>query len=214
MKKILLILFCALTTLTAAAQSKIHWNLELGLGASAWMNDKGMDSNGLFNSKIGVGIDIPLTNFLSFQTGMSWVSKGAVVKNAYNIATTNSDRLVDMDVNQNYLQAPLLAAFHIGTGSSFDLILKGGAYFAVGVCGKTKVDIDDATLSWSTFGDSKFNGKPHEGLHRFDAGLVAGADLDFPSWYVGCDAEFGLCKIASGDAPRNFAFFVNLGYKF
>ena len=209
MKKLILMLFCALTTLTAAAQTKMSWNVELGLGVSTWMGGESDGSKGLFNPKIGVGVDLPLTNLVSFQTGLHWVSKGA------SVDTEILDKgKLDLKVNQNYFQAPLLAAFHLGTGSSFDLVLKGGAYFAVGVCGKTEIEYDDVTVGWDTFGDRQIQGHELPGLHRFDAGIVAGADLDFPSWFVGCDAEFGLCKIAKGDAPRNFAFFVNVGYKF
>ena len=217
MKKIFLMLICAFATLTVAAQNKISWNVELGLGASTWMGKDANGAKGLFNPKVGVGIDIPLTNLISFQSGLAWVSKGAtrdINTDGYVSAYPWLSNVSDVTVNQNYFQMPLLAAFHLGTGSSFDVVLKTGAYIAVGVCGKSEFEYDDITMSWSSFGDSKVQNAEIPGLHRFDAGIVTGADLDFPSWYVGCDAEFGLCKIASGDSPHNFAFFVNVGYKF
>lgn len=212
MKKFILMLFCAFTTLTVAAQTKISWNMQLGLGVSTWMGKDANGAKGLFNPKVGVGIDIPLTSLISFQSGLAWVSKGASYDTTGEIVDLDGN--VELKVNQNYFQMPLLAAFHLGTGSSFDVVLKAGAYMAVGVCGKSEIEYDDLTIGWNTFGDSTVENVELPGLHRFDAGIVTGVDLDFASWFVGCEGEFGLCKVASGDAPHNFAFFVNVGYKF
>ena len=212
MKKIILMLVCVFTTLSAVAQTRIAWSMELGLGVSTWMGKNADGAEGLFNPKIGVGIDIPMTNLVSFQSGLTWVSKGASYKT--DVDFTDYSHSQEVKVNQNYFQMPLLAAFHLGTGSNFDLVLKAGPYLAVGVCGKTEVEYDDLTLGWKTFGDSTIDNVKIPGLHRFDAGIITGADIDFPTWYVGCDAEFGICKLSSGDAPHNFAFFVNVGYKF
>ena len=212
MKKLILMFVCVLSTLTVAAQTKISWSMELGLGVSTWMGKDANGAKGLFNPKIGVGIDIPMTSLVSFQSGLSWVSKGAKYDYAGSIPALGSN--LEVKSNQNYFQMPLLAAFHLGTGSNFDLVLKAGPYLALGVCGKTEVEYDDLTVGWNTFDDSKVGDQKIAGLHRFDAGIITGVDFDFSSWYVGCDAEFGLCKLASGDAPHNFAFFVNFGYKF
>ena len=212
MKKLILMLVCALATINVAAQTKISWNAHLGLGVSTWMGKDANGAKGLFNPKVGVGIDIPLTSLISFQSGLSWVSKGASYDMSDDILGISND--LDMKVNQNYFQMPLLAAFHIGTGSQFDLVLKAGGYLAYGVCGKSEIEYDDITVGWNTFGDSRVKDVELPGLHRFDAGFVTGVDFDFPTWFVGCEGEFGLCKVASGDAPHNFAFFVNVGYKF
>ncbi len=212
MKKLILMLVCALATLNLAAQTRISWNVNLGLGVSTWMGKDADGAKGLFNPKVGVGIDIPLTNLISFQSGLSWVSKGASYETSGDIFDLDGN--LETKVNQNYFQMPLLAAFHLGTGSSFDLVLKAGGYLAYGVCGKSEVEYDDLTLGWKTFGDSKIENVTIPGLNRFDGGIITGIDFDFPTWFVGCEGEFGLAKIADGDAPRNFAFFVNVGYKF
>ena len=205
-------LVCAFATLTAAAQASMTWRAELGAGVSTWMGKNADGTKAICNPKIGVGVDIPLTNVISFQAGLSWVSKGT----KYDTNELFSDRLgkVELKVNQNYFQMPLLAAFHIGTGTSFDLVLKGGAYLAVGVCGRSEIEYDDLTIGWDTFGDKEVENLKLPGLHRFDAGIITGLDFDFDTWFVGCEGEFGLCKVAGGDAPRNFAFFMNIGHKF
>lgn len=202
MKKFLLMMVCLFSILTVTAQTKVTWSMELGLGMSTWMGKDANGSNPLFNPKVGVGIDVPLTGLVSFQTGLSWVSKGASYK----------ENGTDITVDQNYFEMPLLAAFHVGTACKFDMVFTAGPYLALGVNGKVSHEIDDVTTSWGTFDDVK--AQSWNGLKRFDAGLQGGVALDFPKWTVGLDGEFGLCKIASGAAPRNLAFFFTVGYKF
>ena len=202
MKKFLLMMVCLFSMLTVTAQTKVTWSMELGLGMSTWMGKDANGSNPMFNPKVGVGIDVPLTGLVSFQTGLSWVSKGASYK----------ENGTDITVDQNYFEMPLLAAFHVGTACKFDMVFTAGPYLALGVNGKVSHEIDDVTTSWGTFDDVK--AQSWNGLKRFDAGLQGGVALDFPKWTVGLDGEFGLCKIASGAAPRNLAFFFTVGYKF
>ena len=217
MKKLILLVVCICSLFTATAQTKVTWSMELGLGMSTWMGKNADGSNPLFNTKVGVGLDVPLTGLVSFQTGLSWVSKGA----SLDVDLTGADLglgsdlgVVDAHVNQNYFEMPLLAAFHVGTASNFDMVFTVGPYLAYGVNGKTSVDVDDLSVSVNSFGDSQVLDQNIEGLKRFDAGLQAGVALVFAKWTVGLDGEFGFCKIASGKSPRNLAFFFTAGYKF
>ena len=217
MKKLILLVVCICCMFTATAQTKVTWSMELGLGMSTWMGKNSDGSNPLFNTKVGVGLDVPLTGLVSFQTGLAWVSKGA----SLDVDLTGADLgmgsdigVVDAHVNQNYFEMPLLAAFHVGTASNFDMVFTVGPYLAYGVNGKTSVDVDDLSVSVNSFGDSEVLRQKIEGLNRFDAGLQAGVALDFAKWTVGLDGEFGFCKIASGKSPKNLAFFFTAGYKF
>lgn len=217
MKKLILLVVCICSMFTATAQTKVTWSMELGLGMSTWMGKNADGSNPLFNTKVGVGLDVPLTGLVSFQTGLAWVSKGA----SLDVDLTGADLgmgsdigVVDAHVNQNYFEMPLLAAFHVGTASNFDMVFTVGSYLAYGVNGKTSVDVDDLSVSVNSFGDSEVLRQKIEGLNRFDAGLQAGVALDFAKWTVGLDGEFGFCKIASGKSPKNLAFFFTAGYKF
>lgn len=217
MKKLILLVVCICSMFTATAQTKVTWSMELGLGMSTWMGKNADGSNPLFNTKVGVELDVPLTGLVSFQTGLAWVSKGA----SLDVDLTGADLgmgsdigVVDAHVNQNYFEMPLLAAFHVGTASNFDMVFTVGPYLAYGVNGKTSVDVDDLSVSVNSFGDSEVLRQKIEGLNRFDAGLQAGVALDFAKWTVGLDGEFGFCKIASGKSPKNLAFFFTAGYKF
>ena len=112
----------------------------VGIGMSGWMGDKPSGTNALFNPRVGISADIPLNGWFSFQPGLSWVSKGA--------------KIDDMQVNQNYFQIPLMAAFHMSATDNFDFVFTAGPYIACGVNGKTEVETDDITTSWKTFKDA------------------------------------------------------------
>lgn len=211
MKKLVLMLVCAFVALGATAQTKVTWSMELGLGMSGWMGKYADGSKAQFSPKVGVGIDIPLTGLVSFQSGLSWTCKGA----SYDLQGTDLKGDHEVSVNQNYFHMPLLAAFHIGTAANFDMVFSIGSYLAYGVNGQSEYKIDDLTVGWDTFEDTKVEGYDIiPGMNRFDAGLQLGIDLDFGRWTAGMDGEFGFCKVASGDAPHNVGFYVTAGYKF
>lgn len=215
MKKLILMVVCILSAFAATAQSKVTWSMEVGAGMSAWMGNDADGSNALFNPKVGVGIDIPLTGLVSFKTGLNWVSKGASYKTQVADLLSENVSVSKVKVNQNYFQMPFLAAFHVGTPSNFDMVFTVGPYIAYGISGKSETEIDALTVSWDTFDDLKIsNVKMAEGFNEFDAGLQAGIALDFRKWTLGVDGDFGLCKIASKTSAYNFGFFVKVGYKF
>lgn len=214
MKKLILMLVCVCSTIVVSAQSKLTWGVEVGAGLSGWMGEYSGDNKPLFNPKVGVTLDIPITGFISFQTGLNWVSKGASFK-MYDAPIPELENVSKVRVNQNYFQMPLLAAVHIGTNAGFDMVITGGPYLACGVCGKSEIEVDDLTVSWDTFKDLYIEDvNLKNGLKRFDAGIQLGFGLDFQQWTVGLDGDFSFCKIASGDAPYNYAFFLTAGYKF
>ena len=197
MKRVFLLAICMLSMLAVSAQMRPTMMFEVGIGMSGWTGDKPNDAGALFNPRVGIAADVPLNEWFSFQPGLSWVSKGAKIN--------------DLQVNQNYFQVPLMAAFHMRATDNFDLVFTAGPYIACGVNGKTEYEKDGVTTSWKTFKD--VDAAEWEGFRRFDAGIGIGAALDFPHWVVGVDADFGLCKLYE-NGPRNFDLFFSAGFKF
>ena len=205
-------LVCLVSMTTVSAKINLGWNVKGGLGLSTWMGGNADSSEPLFNQKLGLGIDLPLTWLISFQTGMYWESKGASISFEDSaLASAGSDKV---KVNQNYLQIPLLAAFHVGTVSNFDLVFTCGPYLAYGLNGKMEASKGDLTVSCNSFGESDINGTLFEGLDRFDAGIQLGAALDFKKCSVGVDSEFSFCKLAEKTKAYNYGLYFTFGYKF
>ena len=205
MKKLLLLVLCAFSVILVNAQTKVNWGLELGLGMSTWMGDGSDGAKAMFNPNVGVKLDIPLTGLVSFQTGLTYASKGVKSKKVDGVRAY---------INQNYLEMPLLAAYHLGTGKNFDVVLAAGPYPACGVGGKVEVESNDVTVSWSTFKSVDNQTEMYwKGLRRFDAGIRLGGGLDFDHWQVGLNGEFGLCRVVE-KGPRNLTIFATVGFKF
>ena len=134
-----------------------------------------------FAYKVGIGLEVPFanTNVWSFQTGLNFISKG--VKGN---GVTDAWDVVDVTINQLYLELPLMVGARIHTASNFDLLFKGGPYLAYGVGGKTK--IDGVSEKADTFGD--------DGLKRFDAGLGLGVAFEFGKIVVGVETGTSFTK--------------------
>ena len=204
MKKLVLSLLCVFSMLFANAQTITTLSVEAGLGLSTWMGNGANNSHAIFNQHVGIGVDIPLSGWFSFKTGLRWMSLGAM--------SELQDE--DMKVNQNYFQMPILASLHIGTKQNFDVVVSAGPYIAYGAKGKTFRNVDDVKVSWDTFNDGQVrNVDIWKGLRRFDAGVEVGVSLDFPAWMIGLNGDFGLCRLQK-NGPRNMGMFVSGGYKF
>ena len=154
-----------------------------------------------FAYKVGIGLEVPFanTNIWSFQTGLNFISKG--VKGD---GVTDAWDVVDVTINQLYLELPLMVGARIHTASNFDLLFKGGPYLAYGVGGKTK--IDGVSEKADTFGD--------DGLKRFDAGLGLGVAFEFGNIVVGVETGTSFTKVASGVSAHNLSALATIGYKF
>lgn len=137
MKKLAFFILLSLVTLGVSAQSNLKWNVNAGIGMSNWYGDDTDGTDAKFAYKVGIGLEVPFanTNIWSFQTGLNFISKG--VKGD---GVTDAWDVVDVTINQLYLELPLMVGARIHTASNFDLLFKGGPYLAYGVGGKTKID--------------------------------------------------------------------------
>ena len=184
-----------------SAQSNLKWNVNAGIGMSNWYGDDTDGTDAKFAYKVGIGLEVPFanTNIWSFQTGLNFISKG--VKGD---GVTDAWDVVDVTINQLYLELPLMVGARIHTASNFDLLFKGGPYLAYGVGGKTK--IDGVSEKADTFGD--------DGLKRFDAGLGLGVAFEFGNIVVGVETGTSFTKVASGVSAHNLSALATIGYKF
>lgn len=203
MKKLAFFILLSLVTLATYAQSDLKWNVNAGIGMSNWYGD---DSDGIdakFAYKVGIGLEVPFanTNVWSFQTGLNFISKGA------KGAGLNDDwDVVDVTINQLYLELPLMVGVRVHTASNFDLLFKGGPYLAYGIGGKAKADGVSGKVD--TFGSDGLD------LKRFDAGLGLGVAFEFDKIVVGVETGTSFTKLVSGASAYNLSALATIGYRF
>lgn len=186
------ILFIMFVMLSVAGFSQITgWNAKVGMNLSNYSGDA--DLNTKVGFKIGGGFEYAFTDTWSLQPSLFLSSKGA--------------KMDGSSINAMYLEVPVMAAARFNIADNTNLVVNAGPYFACGIAGKTKIDMNnDMELSTNTFGDN--------GLNRFDAGLGVGVAFEFGRIIAGLDGQFGLVDVEKAGNPKNMNFSIVLGYKF
>lgn len=167
------------------------WNYGLEAGyvnSDLSVCDKSATSSSGF--KFGANAEFTLRNSISFESGLSYIRKGAIVtgNNMMNTAI-RSIRFAEMD----YLQIPVMAGYRFNLGNDFSLKPELGAYFAVGINGDSFVTgIDSYNQPYEkrvgTF--SGANGVPYRPCNRVDGGLSFAINA---KWlHIGIKVEYDL----------------------
>lgn len=167
------------------------WNYGLEAGyvnSDLSVCDKSATSRSGF--KFGANAEFTLRNSISFESGLSYIRKGAIVtgNNMMNTAIS-SIRFAEMD----YLQIPVMAGYRFNLGNDFSLKPELGAYFAVGINGDSFVTgIDSYNQPYEkrvgTF--SGANGVPYRPCNIVDGGLSFAINA---KWlHIGIKVEYDL----------------------
>lgn len=214
MKKFLLLAVMVIAAMSASAQ--ITWNVKGGVGvAHCWGDAEGIGSH--FVGKVGAGIEKPLTSNWSLMPSLEVAWKGA--KESFSEEGEKFDEQLDIF----YLQIPVLAAYRLNLSDNWNMTLKAGPYFAVGLAGNLTTDYEfngykyhDKTNIFKSSDEVLKEGEyTYEGANRFDVGLDLGVDFEYHRFVFGVEYELGFVSITKGDgALRNGAFYATVGWKF
>ncbi|MCE9260185.1 PorT family protein [Bacteroides fragilis] len=214
MKKILLVLVCAICTSTVSAQyasdasssffsvQKSDQPVTFGIRGGVNFAKQSVSYDGYsFSPKnnigfnVGVSVDIPMLESLYLQSGLYYTVKGyKSEEDGYTEKATPS-----------YLELPILASYRYNFSDFTQLQINFGPYLAYGVAGKYKWDDGDED---EDFFDDDTN--------RFDAGLAIGAGMTFGHIFVGVNYDLGLTNILkdSDGSLKNRCLSINVGYNF
>ena len=192
MKKTLLMVALAFTTLTMSAQEDSKWTVKAGMGMSSIVGSDA-DTKSVLSYKAGISYDLGLSEKFSIIPGLEFVTKGF-----------KSDA-IDGNISMSYLQVPIHAAYKFSISDNMKLSVKAGPYVAYGLFG--------SDIEW--YGGGETNVFDSDGgYNRFDAGVNVGASVDFNTFTIGVEYSRGLTKLDSDYKQYNQAFGVVLGYKF
>lgn len=191
MKKLLLMVAIALTTLTMSAQEDSKWTVKAGIGLSSVVGEANTDA--VFAYKIGVFYDYGISEEFSIIPGIEYASKGFKAKS------------ITGNISMSYFQIPIFAAYKFNISDNMKLVAKAGPYVAYGLFG--------SDILWD--GGTETNIFDSDtGYKRFDMGIIAGVSLDFDQFTVGIEYSRGLTKLDSQYKQYNQAYGLTFGYKF
>ena len=191
---------------TEKAESGVRFGIRAGLNLStlSLVEDNHTyttDSRAAWH--VGAIVDIPLMQSLYVQSGLYFMNKGGKETEEEDYKVTYSPM---------YLEIPVLASYRYDFGSTAQLQIHVGPYFAYGVGGKVKMEHDGEEESDDFFHENS--------AKKFDCGLQFGAGVTFAShYYLGFAYDLGLSNISknSGDSDgkiKNRSWMISLGYTF
>jgi hypothetical protein len=219
--------FMASSFLSASAQSSAQLRAGVNLSNVSVTSDGHVDDAKMLTSfQVGIVGDVPLAgNLLSLQPGILFTGKGSKTEagnpngNFYSKATTNP----------YYIEVPLNLVAKLPLGSDSRFFVGGGAYGAIGVAGKTKIENKTLVTTTNSEKTIKFsNDDPttldyEEGagfgiLKRFDYGLNGTAGIEGKSVVLGVTYGLGLAKLQSGtdnedNNNKHRVLSITLGFK-
>lgn len=191
MKKLLLMVALAFTTLNMSAQDESKITVKAGVGITSVVGSDADTKNSL-SYKVGVSYDWGVAENFSIIPGLEFAIKGHKVDG------------IDGSINKGYLQIPIFAAYKFRLSDSMKLALKAGPNIGFGVVGS---DIEYA-------GGGKVNIFDKDMFDRFDIGIIAGVSLDIDKFMVGVEYSRGFKKLVSDMSAFNQGVGVVVGYKF
>lgn len=201
MKKFLFLFISFFAMISASAQ--ITWNLKGGVGVATCFGDaEGSKSH--FVGKIGGGIEKAFTPNWSIMPSLEVAWKGT----KFNYSGYGASEKETVDIL--YLQIPVLAAYRINLSDNWNMTVKAGPYFAVGVWGNVSYDYNDDYGHSDSGNENIFD----EDTNRFDVGLDLGIDFERRRFVFGVEYEVGAISIVKGVSLHNSAFYATIGYKF
>ena len=206
-----LVLILVLTMITESyAQS---FRLKTGLNLSNMLmkddaNNYNDDSKNKLGFHIGATAEFPLSEILSFETGLLLSTKGFKLNRKGYVGKLNLD----------YLDIPITgkASFDI-KGVKFYGVF--GPYLGMGLSGKSNFEntfegetkIEEEVINWGS-------DKEESDFKRLDFGITIGGGIEIKSIQIGLSYNLGLANISpdsdDGFRMKNRVLGLSVGYKF
>jgi len=161
---------------------------------------------------VGVTAEYPISDMLSFETGLLLSTKG------FKLSEEEDGDKAELKLNLLYLDLPLTAkaTFDFGVAKFYGLF---GPYLGVGLSGKSKFEVtfsgetesDEEDVEWGSDEDE-------DDLKRLDYGLAMGAGVEINSVRIGLTYNLGFLNISpysdDGFKMNNRVIGISVGYTF
>lgn len=181
MKKI--VLFSCLVVFAMGVNAQVKFGLKAGLNlANQKYTSSGITISG--DSKVGFQAGVILeagSQDFVFQPGLLFSQKG--MKMTQNSSTA--------ELTLNYLDVPLNLVYKVNVGEDTKVLLQAGPVISFGLSGKGTVGSQESDIKFGSGDDADFN--------TMDFGFGIGGGLQFSSFMVGLNYNFGISNCANSN---------------
>jgi hypothetical protein len=199
----------------------------LNLANISTTNDGRVDEAKMLTSfHVGLIGNIPLSDALSFQTGLMLTGKGS--KTEIYAGSSTTDNYYKVKTNPIYLEVPANLVFKVPFGTDSRLFFGAGPYVAMGIAGKTKGEQRLLGVTSSYTKNIQFNNDDPatsgqedasvNKLRRFDYGANALAGFEAGKMLIGVNYGLGFAKIGStqsndNDQNKHRVWSISIGFQ-
>lgn len=172
--------------------------------------------------QVGLTVDYAISSNFYLLSGLSFTTKGSKIEDLDYEDYIGGMPDFTNKFEQQYIQLPLYGAYKMNLSNDLNLMFGIGPYFAYGVGGKSKQELNSGQWSggitereFNTFGKNEDPLFTNE-LKRFDCGLGALVNLEYKRINLNIGYEHGLTNISKIDSYkyRNYNFTFSVGYKY
>jgi hypothetical protein len=219
MKNLVKLLAVILVLSMATESYAQNFGIKGGLNLANWLMKDDTDTYSddfkmALGFNLGVTAEFPLTDMLSFETGLMFNNKGFAIKESMDFFGETME--IKSKTTLNYIDIPLTAKATFGAGSTNVFVL-AGPYVGFGLSGKSKSTYSYGGESETDTEDIDF-GSEDDQVKRLDYGLILGAGVDFGTISVGASYGLGLGNLLNnpenGEKINNRVISISVGYKF
>lgn len=191
--------------------------LKAGFSSSSnvvMINNESYSSNFKKNSgfHIGASIDLPLVNFLSFEPGLMYTTKGN------RIESESYGNSYKSKFNLAYLQTNLNLKAIKNLKGALKIYVAAGPYFAYALHGTNTQTTTENGITTSVSKDIKFSTKDNDKPNPIDLEVELGGGFEYNSFLLEMGYDIGLKDISndnsSNSSVKNRLLRVSLGYMF
>ena len=175
----ILLLICTLYTPGKAQKTNApRFGIKGGANFSTLFTKNSENNKSIAGFNVGLFSKLPLTETFAFQPELYFTTKGGEV--TYNNTFVNGTARFIL----NYIEMPLLLVIHI----TDNVNIQAGPYAAYLVSGKVK---NESNVNLFDFADNINT----DDYNKFDAGVTAGASIDFRTVSFGARYSYGLTTV-------------------
>lgn len=171
--------------------------------------DEGVKNKFKPGLNLGVGIDFPINDALSIETGIGFIQKGSSISEEYVEFGINGKYNADYQIG--YIGLPLLVKLQKEIGDlKFSFFGGPSINFRVNYKEKYKIEYEEGLSYFVEEGESNYT----EELKIMDINLNIGGLVEYENFTLGLTYLHGLTDISQGENVKNTSFLINLGYRF
>jgi hypothetical protein len=162
---------------------------------------------------IGGTVDVPISDILSFESGLLLTTKG------FKYEEEEMGISIKAKANLYYLDIPLTLKASHELSEGLKIFGAVGPYVGIGLSGKIKATVeyqgdeetDEEDVKWGSDEDN-------DDLKRLDMGLTFGGGVEINAIMLGISYDLGLANISSyqqdGATSKNKVLKFSVGYRF